>query len=446
MTDLSNLTNLLNLILLYLMYLVVSFWLFNGNFLSPSFVFSTAMSLTLCLAYYAAVNMEMLFAINFRTFWIFGFAGFIFLATEFFVYAMHTVKVLDRGSCLDSSLNLNIKHQPLLIDKQIQWAFTAILALSFLLALIVLYLNTGGGSFSQRMNEYKVLVLHDTGRLRGRFIVSQIYKINFAGINLFGYVMVYNLVLCNAKIREVLSYIIDAVLYALFSSVYNGARQSAIEVLLFLITVYMALNMKPGGRQKIYFFIIKMIPVLVLVMCLFTAAGDLVGRNLGKKSALQNLIEYACGGIYAFNFHIDEGASTKFFGEMSFAYAYSAFQKLGLMPYGGPTTAVQFDLYGNTLTIFGKWYRDFGAVGVFIMTFLVSLSYSSVFYGKIIHSGNLTKEHHITRIFYCQFMMALILAGYDDRISAMMTMQTVTFLIFVVILYKLLIVDKLKIF
>ena len=77
--------------------------------------------------------------------------------------------------------------------------------------------------------------------------------------------------MCNAKIREVLSYIIDMVLYALFSSVFNGARVSAIELILFMIMIYITLNMKPGGRQKIYTFIRKMVPVRA-VSCRLTSA------------------------------------------------------------------------------------------------------------------------------------------------------------------------------
>ena len=435
-------TNLLILSFLYLVYTAVSFWLFNGNFLSPSFVFSLAMSITLCLAYYAAVDMEMLFAINLETFSIFAFAGFIFLATEFFVYAMHTVKVLDGNPRLDSS-DLNIKHQPLVIDKQFQVAFTLLLVVSFLFALVVLYLNSSGGSFSERMRQYKALVLHNQEALRLRFPVSQLYKINFTGINLYGYVMVYNLTLCNVKIREVLFYIIDSVLYALFASVYNGARVSAIEFFLFLIMIYIALNMRPKGRQKIYALIGKMLPVVVLIASLFTVTGTLLGRY-SNKPAMLNVVEYACGGLYAFNIHIDDGGSTKIFGGRSFAYIYSIFQKMGLMPEGATTTYAEFDLYGNTVTMFGRWHRDFGAVGVFVMTCLVSLFYSSMFYGKMLHSRNIKKEHHMARIFYCYFMTGLIWAGFDDRIATMMTVQTVIFLILTAVFYELLIVKRMR--
>ena len=437
----NSLGNLVVLALVYLAYIFISFWLFNGNFLSPSFVFSVSMSLTLWLAYYAAVSMGMLFAIKIETALIFGFAGFVFLATEFFVYAMNTVKVLDRGEPV-----LNIKHQPLVIDPQFQWAFTALLAVSFVLALLVLYLNTGGGSFSQRIAVYKRLVIHDQTKLRGYFIVSQLYKIGLAGADLCAYVLLYNLTVCGAKIREVLSYIIDMVLYALLASVFTGARVSAIELILFMMMIYITLNMTPGGRKKIYACIRKMLPVMVLIACLFTAAGALVGRDVGDRSRTQYLAEYVSGGLYAFNTHLDEGASTKRFGEASFAHVYSILQKAGLMAQEGTMVYGQFDIYGNTVTIFGRWYRDFGAIGVFIMASLVSLCYSSVFYGRIIHSGNITKEHHMSRIFYCQFIMSLVWAGFDDRIATLMTVQTAVFLIFVTAFYKLLIVDKLKIF
>ena len=78
------------------------------------------------------------------------------------------------------------------------------------------------------------------------------------------------------------------------------------------------------------------------------------------------------------------------------------------------------------------------------MTCLVSLFYSSMFYGKMLHSRNIKKEHHMARIFYCYFMTGLIWAGFDDRIATMMTVQTVIFLILTAVFYELLIVKRMR--
>ena len=428
--------------LLYISYAVIAFWLFNCNFLSPSFVFSMSLSAMLCLAYYAANNMEMLFAIKLETFTIFATAGFIFLATEFLFYSFHTVNYIQHRPLK----TLTDNPQPLLINWQIQWAFTAFLFISLILAVKVLYMNTSGGSWSQRMTEYKELILHQPEQLKMRFIMSQIYKVNLATMDLFGYVMIYNISMCKVSLKHSISYILDTFLFLIYSAITTGARQTSIEVLLFLMMIYVTINVKPEEKKQLWKFILKMLPFLILIASLFTFAGTLVGRT-SVRGGLQNIVEYICGGLYSFNHRLDKAASSKMFGEQSFAYIYAIPQNLGIIPRGPDNiTFGEFDLYGNTITIFGRWYRDFGTTGVFVMTCLVSLFYSWFFYKKIIYSSNKLKEHHLARIYYCQFMTSLVWAGYDDRIATLMTMQTLVFFIMIAVLYKLLIVDKFKFF
>ena len=435
--------NLFILMLLYLTYTVISFWLFNCNLLSPSFVFSLSMTVMLSLAYYAATNMEMLFAINLRTFTIFGVAGLIFLATEFLMYSMHTAKYLSNGSMERHS----DKPEPLKINWQIQWLFTGFLAISLVLAVAVLYMNTGGGTWSQRMALYKELLLYNPENLKMRFIMAQIYKVNIVGMDLLGYVMIYNMSVCKVSVKESLSYIIDTLLYIAYSAVTTGARQTAVEAVLFLAMIYITLNIAAEQKKKLWRFIIRSMPLIIVLASVFTYAGTLVGRVETKKSGLQNLAEYICGGLYSFNYHIDEGASTKLWGQASFAYIYAIPQNMGFMPRTDDIMITgKFDIYGNTVTLFGRWYKDFGTIGVYVMTCLVSMFFSWFFYERIISSSNRKREHHLARIFYCQFMTGLIWAGYDDRIASLMTMQTVVFLIFTAVFYKVLIVDKFKIF
>lgn len=433
--------NLFLLMILYLVYIALSFWLFNGNFLSPSIVFTSSLGGMLCLAYYTATTMGMLFAIGIETFSIFAFAGFLFILTEFCVYMFRTSTSPLSRACVNVA---EAKHEPLIVNWQIQVFVTCLFAFSLFLAIIFVYMNTSGGTWADRMKEYRH-VLRFPERIRYRFIFSQLYKVNFVIMDLFGYIMVYNLTICKVPVKQVLLYIIDSALYMVFAALFIGARQTAIEVLLFLMMIYVSLNMKPGGRQKIYRFIIKIIPVLIIVASLFTIAGEMVGRAKTKKSGFQNVAEYVCGGLYFFNRHIND-PHTKVFGQSSFSFAYLIPQNMGLMPRFDTMVEGDFDIYGNTVTIFGRWYKDFGATGVFVMTIIVSLIYSLAFYYRLLYSNNIHTEHHFARIFYCQFMTALIWACYDDRFASLLTLQNVIFPIMVNILFWLLIKKKLKIF
>ncbi len=425
--------------IMYLIYTVIAFWLFNGSFVSPSFVFSLSLSMMLCLAYYTATTMGMLFAIGIRTFNIFAFAGIVFIATEFCVYLLRT------SSCSLKPLESHVKYEPLIVNRQIQICATIFFAMSAVIAIYVLYVNTGGGSWADRMRAYKKLVFTDPYSLRYIVITAQLYKINVIAIDVFGYIMVYNLTVCNVPVKQVLSYIIDTVLYAVFSAVYTGARQSAIEVLLFLMSIYAVLNMRPGGKAKIYRFILRAVPLLLVVAALFTVTGGLVGRYT-TKSSLENLAEYICGGLYFFDRHIDD-PSTKYFGQATLSYVYSIPQRMGMKIFESDDDILimgEFDIYGNTVTVFGRWYRDFGTIGVFIMTCIISLLYSLVYHYKLTYLNNIDYEHHFARIFYCQFLTGLIWACYDDRIASLLTVQSVVFLIAVPIVFWLLIKKRLR--
>ncbi|MBQ6110910.1 MAG: oligosaccharide repeat unit polymerase [Synergistaceae bacterium] len=431
--------NLLLLMIIYLVYTGLSFWLFNGNFLSPSVVFLVSLSGMLCLAYYAANTMGMLFAIGLRTFSIFAIAGLLFILTELCVYLLRT------SSYEEQKPEIKIKHEPLIVNWQIQICVIILFALSLLAAIYVLYVNTSGGSWSARMKEYRGLILNSPN-MRYRFIVSQLYKINIVIMDLFGYIMIYNLTVCGVPVKSVLSYIIDALLYTVFCTVYNGARQTGVEAMLFLMMIYVVLNMKPGGRRKIYAFIWKILPVLVLIGGLFTVAGSFVGRVETQKSSFQNFVEYICGGLYFFNRHIDDPHTTHF-GQASFAFVYALLYNIGIIPSDDIIMITsEFDIYGNTVTIFGRWYKDFGTTGVFVMTCIVSLIYSFVFYYKLLYSNNINKEHHLMRIYYCQFMTGLIWACYDDRIASLLTLQNIIFLVLVKFFFWLLIEKKFKLF
>ena len=438
-------TNLFLLMLVYITYTVVAFWLFNCNFLSPSFVFSGSIAAMVTLAYYAAVTLGMLFAITLETFTIFAVAGFVFLATEFFVYAFHTADYFRNRH----SVMLETPNQPLIIHRQVQWAYTAFLIISLLISLASLYMSTGGGSWNNRIRAFRGMWLANPGAIRFRFILAQLYKINLVTTNFFGYVLVYNVSICKVPLMQLISYIIDVPIFIVYAAITTGARQLSLEAMLFMIMAYMIVNTEPKRKKKLWGFIIKSIPFVIILLSSFSYVGTLVGRYETDKSGFQELSEYFCGGLYSFNMSLDRAASSKIWGLYSFIYLYTIPINLGLIPFSEEFNVIngEFTLYGNTITIFGRWYRDFGHIGVFVMSSIVSLFFSLFFYKKIIYSRNKTKINHVARVLYCQIMSSsLVWAGYDDRIGYLLTVQTIVFIILTKILYRLLIIDKYKLF
>ena len=415
--------------ILYLAYMGLSFWLFNGNLLSPSIIFSSSLSLMLCLAYYAASTMGMLFAIEMRTFTVFAISGFLFIAAELCVYLFRT------STCtVNNPVTCEVKREPLIISRQTQILITCFFVLSLILMIYAMYASTSGGSWSSRMREYKNLIYTNSGAIKFRAITSQLYKINLIMMDLLGYVMIYNLTICNVRVKEVLSYVIDTACFTVHSAVFNGGRQGSVEVILFLMTVYVLVNM-------------KMIPVPLLIGAIFSSAGEFVGRGETTKDPFIYVVEYLCGGLYYFNYRIINRPASLYFGQSTFSYAYNVIFSVLKVPYDFKSKHfVDFELYGNTITVFGRWYEDFGMTGTFIIIFIVSLCYSSLFYYRLIYSNNIRKENHLSRIFYSQFVAGLIWACYDDRIAPIFSVQTIVFLIFTPFFFWLLITKRCKLF
>ena len=134
---------------------------------------------------------------------------------------------------------------------------------------------------------------------------------------------------------------------------------------------------------------------------------------------MQRVTELLAGGIYALNIHIWEPARTTYFGQSSFADVYDKLINFGLLPESARMAYHEFDKFGNTLSLFGRWYEDFGILGVIIMSIIVTALFSLAYeYLQRRSNGNIW-THVWTAIFLTE-VVSLVWAGYDDRIRTLL--------------------------
>ena len=172
----------------------------------------------------------------------------------------------------------------------------------------------------------------------------------------------------------------------------------------------------------------------------FYYSSQLIGRNfssISKLTVLQYLSHYLGGGLYAFNLHIDSPCSTQHWGQSSLANIYSLLKSWGFVSDSVENFAYHsFERYGNTVTTFGRWYEDWGTAGVICMSALVAFVFAKIYYSKIKYS-TASKPHHLAKILYPKMAMALVWAGYDDRVTALLSFSTAIILLLMSIWYWL---------
>ncbi len=413
--------------IIYMIYMIIAFAISNGKLLSPSVIFSASFTFMISLAY---IFKDILgFEVSKLTFTIFIIAGVLFLFTELSVQMFYSIKYRNRNV-------IKKERTPLVINKQMQQMMIFILLISLILAVIALIINTNTGALGVRMSQYKTLLLYNANLVKYRFYIAQLYKINTAIAYLCAYIFIYNFAICKIKIKYQINYIIVIVLFCAFSMFAQAARQPVIEIILFLPIVYISLMMRHQDKKKIWLLIKKAIPILGIAVVVFYYTSTLVGRRKTQRGILEYLAVYVCGGLYSFNLHVNEPARNAYWGQSSFADIYNFLIKLGVVSSEVNMQYHEFDLYGNTVTMFGRWYEDFGQIGVYIMTILVAFFFSTFFYKKVTPIVNGIKEHHLGRLIYCKFAISLVWAGYDDRIRALLSVQTVIFVIVTIFLWN----------
>lgn len=411
---------LLLLLIVYIMYLLTAVMFSNGRLLSPSVVFSASFSFMLLLAYFYADVLG--FRVNELTFLVMGFGGFIFVATEIVVQWFLQSKTKIK---LSSKAN----DEAIILPNRVIDFFIVFLVLSTIFCIYVFFINTAGDSIEMRMIKYKFALLYDDSSIEYLTYISQLYKINICITYFCSYIFIYNCTHGNLGAVRKFKYISIIFLFCVYSVFFNAARQPVIEILLFLPLVYLSLHLKCRDKKYVISLMKKFVPALILSGIIFYYTATMVGRHETERGILEYIAVYFCGGLYSFNLHIDEPARNVFWGQSSFSGVYSVLIKLGLVSADADMGYHDFDLYGNTVTMFGRWYEDFGQLGVYIMSFFVSMFFSLLFYGKIVSDKNVIKIHHIERIIYCKFIISLVWAGYDDRIRPLFTTATVSFVI-----------------
>ena len=408
------------LLISYVIFVVLGYKKFELPIISPTMITLVSLTIVIALGYW--YRHEMGTDLYFYTFIVIALGGVAILGTG---YGVQRWAKLNWGDPTSIEYNFDSNRYPLvgIVKLPVRYKYISMYMIFFILfSLFCVFINTTGDSDVSRMTQYRDILLYPQQYYHTKtliFINSQFYKIALILTYISAYVAIYNGVILDKPIFKGTGLIIIVGLFCIGSSIAMGARQPAIETFIFMILTYLFFMVKEQYFDKIKNFLFKLIPITIISPFLYILYGILVGRHDGNNVTLQRVTELLAGGIYALNAHIWEPARTIYFGQSSFADIYDKLINFGLLPERARMAYHEFDKFGNTLSLFGRWYEDFGILGVIIMSIIVTALFSLAYeYLQRRSNGNIW-THVWTAIFLTE-LVSLVWAGYDDRIRALL--------------------------
>lgn len=408
------------LLISYVIFVVLGYKKFELPIISPTMITLVSLTIVIALGYW--YRHEMGTDLYFYTFIVIALGGGAILGTG---YVVQKWAKLNWGDQTSIEYNFDSNRYPLvgIVKLPVRYKYISIYMIFFILfSLFCVFINTTGDSDVSRMTQYRNILLYPQQYYHTKtliFINSQFYKIALMLTYISAYVAIYNGVILDKPIFKGTGLIIIVGLFCIGSSIAMGARQPAIEIFIFMILTYLFFMVKEGYVNQSKRFLFKLIPVTIVSPFLYILYGILVGRQDGNNITLERIAELLAGGIYALNAHIWEPARTIYFGQSSFADVYDKLINFGLLPERARMAYHEFDKFGNTLSLFGRWYEDFGILGVIIMSIIVIALFSLAYEYLQRRSNDNIWTHVWTAIFLTE-LVSLVWAGYDDRIRALL--------------------------
>ena len=426
-------SNLLFLLITYIAFLLLALFLSKGELSSPSVLFFASFCLMLLLANIYQWYFD--YEIKNATF------GLIMGSGAAFIIAEYTYKWVRESSRRIRKAPVFMAYgeekSPINISKPIQYCMVALFLLVIVVAYYRIIIYTDGGTWRERMRQFKVVArslnyvspfpLLD-------FFINQLMKIEQALTHVILYIILYNKIVFKTQFRQNGLLILILALYIPLPLL-QGSRQPIVEIVMSGVLMYFILKKVQKSKINIVRLALFSVAFISAFILLFTYFASIVGRADIERDAMQYIATYFSGGLKNFDeLIVGHPGSTKYFGQSTFSGMYSFFiKKFHVL---SPEENLYYHAFGflgdNTVTIFGRWYEDFGGTGVITMTVMVSLFFSGL------HDRAMNRRApNLTHIIYAHQANALILAAYDDRIAPLMTFNNLIIILLITICFRI---------
>ena len=204
-----------------------------------------------------------------------------------------------------------------------------------------------------------------------------------------------------------------------FDGLLRGAKTGAFDRIAFFASIYFFMRCCKMRSLTLDFRIIRTIGYsFLLLIFVFESINVFIGRkerdNTHDKSSLFAI--YCGAQIKNFDIYIkgnDGNYDTKYWGGETFKSFYNENDEKYFRP-PGTFQKVGLNSLGNVYTNIYAYHKDFGGIGVWVLTFL-SAFISMFIYNRVLNNLNKPYNRNIYLYIYSMFTIALFMSFFSPK-------------------------------
>ena len=421
-----------NLILLevLLVYLLFTFYYLSGkDFMSPPTIMTAAffLSTTFVVANAKEWNVDY----SFKAVLIIV-TGIIVFASTYGIVSQLRKKFPCTSYKVDNRL-LKVSTTKVLIVIVID----AIVLLIYRRAIINLVHSTGYTGTNIQWQYRNMSGVEGSEYLSGS--IRMLIRVIDATCYVFAYIFINNIVVFKDKLRNNVLYLIPVAIY-IAKGLMGGGRQDILKIISFsIVSSYILMRQKLGWKIDISFkYIIVAILTVATVLPLFYFTLSFTGRNT-TRTLFQVISTYVGGPIQAFNQYVQDPVSKgKYFGEESLTPVLNLLGSLKILDFH-KTIHLEYRrlgiTIGNIYTFFRRPLQDFGLIGMYVFTALISLFFSHFYEWKIKYQP-LRHKQDLRVIVYSYLFYWIVMSSIEQYSMIFISLQTILILLLFYVTWK----------
>lgn len=412
--------------------LIVEFLVLDQDVIAPSFVITAVFlfsSLVVMLEHnnvYYKIGMQTTFTVL---------SGIlVFFLTEVFI------SKLTRGKSNCDARAEKIK--PIIISK---WKIYMLVLFDVVILLATFYevrrvATLGGYHTGSLINDYKLVssfstVLDYEERFNG--ILAQLTKISMVTAYVCVLLVLHNKILCGIKLKSMWRYLLPILLW-IPMPILKGGRLDTIQFFVaFAVFFYVMYQIKCGWSMKMSLqFLWRIMKALPIFFIGFYGLKLIMG--IGSEISLWKYIfQYTGANLVNLEAYLQSPITkSDIWGRETFYRIYNALSSLGLSNYRF-TAHLEFriiekGIVDNCYTFFRRPLQDFGYIGMYVITIIMSFFYN-IFYHKYIKG--IMQRKYVKLLLYGFMFYPVILFSTDFYIGNVFTIGMVVTIVLFYLLY-----------
>ena len=406
---------LIVLFFMTLLLLLISYNVFNKDFMSPSFLLIAGYLLSIVSTLYNIRDWNV--SIGIQTFLIYCVGMISFLTGEYLVK-------MSASRNLSSSQTNKVEY--ILVSG---WKYVLVICVCIFIVFltyreVVRIANLNFASWGNLAYNYKTNVINgdlENSSLSG--FVQQANKITKGFAFVFLYVFINNFFANKTRLRKNRNWLnlIPGVLFAV-QCVIKGGRFQIVAYIISAVFLFYYFWRKTSGWKKVIpvKYLVRVILAIVIVVMAFWFSRELVGRMSKDNDLMGYITRYFGGGAALFELYLNDKSMIHDGAIETFSGLITSINKLGFSFSARASHEFRTAsgiIIGNAYSALRNYYHDYGIIGVTVLNFLLAIIFSSVYY-KLKSCSYITYKKAFSVILYASLIYTVFFQFFTDYFFA----------------------------